>query len=107
MRTVIKILGIYIGLSVFMGLMWVMLSYPDTPSTASEWVWIFVFALPLQLAFEFLGELLWNNKATLFVEQKTATQSFSPIRILYGVFLLLAFTGLLLAASYGWHLFRP
>jgi hypothetical protein len=107
MRTAIKFIGIYIGLSVFMGLMWVMLSYPDTPSTASEWAWILVLALPLQLAFEFLGELLFNNKATRFVEQKTATQSFSLVRILYGVFLLLAFAGLLLAASYGWHVLRP
>jgi hypothetical protein len=107
MRTVIKFIGIYIGLSVFLGLMWVMLSYPDTPSTASEWLWILVLALPLQLAFEFLGELVWNNKATRFVQQRTASQSFSLVRILYGVVLLLVFIGLLLGANYAWQVLRP
>lgn len=91
----------------FLGLTWVMLSYPDTPSTASEWLWILALALPLQLASEFLGELVWNNKATRFVEQKTATQSFSLVRILYGVVLLLVFAGLLLGAGYVWHLLQP
>lgn len=106
MRTV-KFIGAYIGASVFLGLLWAVLSYPDIPSTISEWVWILALALPLQLAGEFLGERFWNNKATRFVEQKTAAQSFSLIRILYGVFLLLLFTGLVLGTAYLWQAFRP
>jgi hypothetical protein len=65
MRTAIKFIGTYIVLSVFLGLMWVVMPYPDIPSRTSEWLWILALALPLQLAFEFLGELLWNNKATV------------------------------------------
>lgn len=106
-RNAIKLIGIYIGLSVFLGLMWVILPYPNTPSTPGGWLWIFVLAVPLQLASEFLGELVWKSKVTRFVEKKTASKSFSVVRILYGVVLLLAFTGLLLAASYGWHVLRP
>lgn len=107
MHTVIRFMAFYIGVSIFLGLMWVMVSYPDIPSTASEWMWIFVLALLLQLAFEFLGELLWNNKASRFVERKTAAQAFSLIRIVYALFLFLMLVGLLLAARFGWDMLRP
>ncbi len=103
MYTAIKLIVTYIGLSVVMGLMWVILSYPDTPSTAAQWLWLFALALPLQLAGEFAGELLLNNKATRLVEQKTATKPFSMLRICYGVLLFLVIAGLLLGAGYGWR----
>lgn len=106
MRTAIKFFGIYIGLSVFLVLMWAIFSYPNIPSSPSAWLWAFLLAIPLQLAFEFLSDVIWNNKATRFVEQKTATQSFSLVRILYGVVLLLVFAGLLIGAGYGWHVLR-
>ena len=107
MRTAIKFIGIYIGLSAFLGLMWAILSYPDPPSTPSEWLWVLVLALPAQLACEFLGELAWNNKVTRFVEQKTAAKSFSLVRVLYGVFLLLVFAGLMLGAGHVWRVLEP
>jgi hypothetical protein len=106
MRTTIKFVGIYIGLSVFLVLMWAIFSYPNAPSTPSGWLWAFLLAIPLQLAFEFLGELVSKNKATRFVEQKTAEQSFSLVRILYGVVLFLVFAGLVIGAGYGWHMLR-
>ena len=107
MRTAIKFTGIYIGLSVFLVLMWVIFSDPNIPSTPDAWLWALLLAIPLQLAFEFLGELVWNNKATRFVDQKTASKSFSLIRIFYGLVLLLAFAGLVIGAGYGWHVLRP
>lgn len=79
---------------------------PQCPSTPSGWLWAFLPAIPLQLAFEFLGELVSKNKATRFVAQKTAEQSFSLVRILYGVVLFLVFAGLVIGAGYGWHMFR-
>ncbi|QNA89980.1 hypothetical protein G4G28_18410 [Massilia sp. Dwa41.01b] len=68
---------------------------------------MFALALPLQLANEFMGELLRNNKATRLVEQGTAAKSFSLLRIAYGVLLFLIVTGLLVGAGYGWRLLRP
>jgi hypothetical protein len=106
MRTTIKFLGMYIGLSVFLVLMWAIFSYPNAPYTPSDWLWAFLLAIPLQLAFEFLSELVTKNKATRFVEQKTAEQSFSLVRILYGVVLFLVFAGLVIGAGYGWHMLR-
>lgn len=97
----------YVGLSVVIGLTWVLFSYPDTPSTALQWLCVFVLALPIQLAGEFVGELFWNSKATRFVEQKTAAKSFSLFRICYGVVLVLLGTGLFLGAGYGWDVLRP
>lgn len=107
MRAAIKFIGIYIGLSLFIGLMWIVSSYPDTPSTAAQWFWIFALALPLQVAFEFVGELLWNNKATRLLEQKTADKSFSLLRIFFGVVLLCAFIGLLIGLTHAWSVLRP
>lgn len=107
MRTIIKLVGIYIGLSVFLVLTWAIFSYPNIPSSPSAWLWAFLLAIPLQLAFEFLGGLVSNNQVTRFVEQKTAEQSFSLIRILYGVVLFLAYAGLVIGAGYGWHMLRP
>lgn len=88
-------------LSASIGLMWDILSYPDIPSTAGQWLWILALALPLQLAREFVGELLWNNKATRVAEQETAAKSFSLLRIFYGVLFLLVFVGLTLGVGYG------
>src|SRR5688572_2351057 len=107
MRSTIKFVGIYVGISVFLVLMQAIVFYPDTPSTPSAWVWAFLLAVPLQLAFEFLGELVSNNKATRFVEEKTATQSFSLLRILYGVVLFSVATGLVIAAGYAWQVLKP
>ena len=106
MRTAIKFVGIYIGLSLVLGLMWVVASYPHIPSTSSEWLWVLVLALPLQLAGEFLGELLRENRVTRFVEQRTAAKSLSVVRIFYLLLLFLLCAGLLLAASYGWSEFQ-
>lgn len=106
MKTFIKYTGIYVGLSVLLGLVWVMLSYPDIPSTPGEWLWILILAIPLQLASEFISERVWNNKATRLVKQKTATRSLSIVRICYGVILLLTLIGFVLGAVYGWHMLR-
>jgi hypothetical protein len=107
MRTIIKSVGIYVGLSVFLVLTWAIFSYPNMPSTLSGWLWAFLLAVPLQFAFEFLGELVTKSKATRFVEQKTAEQSFALVRILYGVVLFLVFAGLVIGVGYGWQVIRP
>ena len=107
MRTAIKIIAIYIGLSLVIGLTWVVFSYPNTPSTAAQWCWVFALSLPIQLACELVGHIFWNNKATRFLEQKTAAKAFSVLRICYGVVLVVVFAGLLLGAGYGWQVLRP
>lgn len=106
MRKILKLIGCYIGLSVFIGLMWVAVSYPVIPSTLDQWLWVFVLALPLQLAGEFVANLLWRNKLTRLVEQKTSATPFSLVRILYGVLFLLLSIGALLGAAQGWHVLR-
>ena len=103
MRSAIRLFLAYVAVSVVLGLVWAVSSYPDLPATAIEWMTIFALALPLQLAMEFVGERLWNNKATRFVEGKTAAQSFSLLRIAYGVLLMLVLIGLLFGAAYAWR----
>jgi len=104
MRNAIRLLLIYLAVSIVLGLMWAVQSYPDLPGGASGWLTIFALALPLQVLLEFVGGRLWNNRATRLVEQTTASRSFSLLRIAYGVLLMLAISGLLVGAAYGWRM---
>lgn len=106
MRNTIKFTATYICLSVVLALAWIVFSYPDIPSTAGQWIWVLILAVPIQLACEFLGGLVWNNRVTHIVEQKTAAKSFSLLRILYGLVVFLASALLLLGAGYTWNSLR-
>ena len=103
MRTALRLVLAYLGIALIPGLMWAIQSYPDLPGTAPEWLTIFALALPAQLLLEFVGERVWNNKATRFVEQTTAASSFSLLRIAYGILLALAVMGLLFGAAQVWR----
>lgn len=104
MRTALKVLAIYVGLSVFLVLLWLGLGAGELPATATQWLWLLVLAVPLQLAGELIGQGLWNNRATRFVEQKTAGKRLSALRMLYAFLMILFFGGAILAASYLWDL---
>ncbi len=104
MRTVLKVLAIYVGLSVFLVLLWLGLGTGHLPATATHWLWLLVLAVPLQLAGELIGEGLRNNRATRFVEHKTAGKRLSVLRMLYAFLMILFFCGAILGARYVWHL---
>jgi len=76
------------------------------PPVDGDLIWVFILALPLQLVGEFLGDVLWKNRVSHFVEQKTAAKSFSVLRILYGFLLVSVTIALLLGAGYGWQALR-
>lgn len=107
MRYAIKLAGIYLVLSAFLGLVWLAFSYPDMPVTIWEWIAIFALAIPLQLASELVGSRLWRNRATEWVEQKTSRQSVSLLRIAYGFLLLLVAFGVFYGASRAWGVLQP
>ncbi len=109
MRTAFKFLLVYLGLSFVVGLVLIGLSYPDVPNSAGQWIMVFLAPIPLYLAFElvggFVGEWLHDNRATRYVERKTAGKSFSWFRILYNLVYFLFLTGLFLGAAYLWRVF--
>jgi hypothetical protein len=100
MRTVLNFIVGYLMLSAAAVLVWLLWSYPNYPKSLPGWLWLFGLALPIQTAFEFIGELLWNNKATRAIELKTANQSFSWIRIGYRLFGSLLIIGGIIGVSY-------
>ncbi|MFC5462086.1 hypothetical protein [Massilia niabensis] len=103
----IRILTVYLGLSILLGLVFVVFSWPDLPSTPAQWMAVFLLALPVQLAGELVGNCLWNNRLARSVDQATAHQSLSLLRIGYGVFAILSCIGLAFTAIYGWRLLQP
>jgi hypothetical protein len=107
MRAILRFLVGYLGLSLFLGLLWLASSFPDLPSSPKQWLWLFLLALPLQLAAELTGQILWNNRVARRVERQTQDKSLSLLRIGYGLACMLSALGVLAAAVYGWHLLRP
>lgn len=104
MRTALKLMTIYLGLSAFLVLLWLGLGAGNLPATTTQWLWLLLLAVPLQLAGELIGQAVWNNRATRFVEHKTAGKRLSVLRILYAFLMIVVICGLILAASYGWNL---
>lgn len=63
--------------------------FPRHPQTFKGWVWLFVLALPITLLGEFLGDRLWKNRLAQTIEQRTANQTLSLLRIAYGLAVML------------------
>ena len=103
---VLKVLAIYVGLSVFLVLLWLGLNAGVLPATATEWLWLLVLAVPLQLAGEFISHSLWSNRITNFVERRTAGKRLSVLRMLYAFLMILFFYGVILGAPHVWDLLK-
>ena len=106
MRTVLKAMAIYVGVSIFLVLLWLVLGAADVPTTATQWLWLLVLAVPLYLVGELLGHGLWHNRAARFVEKKTAGKRLSVLRMLYAFLVLLFVCGVMVGASYFWDLLK-
>jgi len=106
MLAVLKVLGIYVGLSVFLVLLWLGLGAGELPATATQWLWLLLLAVPLHLVGELIGRGLWKNKAARFVEQKTAGKQLSVLRMLYPFLIIVVFSGAIAGASCCWNLLR-
>lgn len=102
MRTAIRLTGTWLGLSILLGSIWLVSAYPEHPSTPGEWACVFLLALPVQLAVEFLAHCLWRNPATRYVEQRTQGRSLSFMRIGFALVLSLGCIALVLALAWGW-----
>ena len=106
MLAALKVLAVYIGLSVFLVVLWLGLGSGELPATATHWFWLLVLAVPLQLVGECIGHSLANNSAARFIEQKTAGKRLSAIRMLYVFLIILFFTGIIAGASSVWNVLK-
>ena len=62
MHKLIRIVGTYLSFSLVIGLFGLAQLYPEIPSTPLQWPALFLFALPVYLAAELIGHLLWKNR---------------------------------------------
>lgn len=99
MRRIVMFFIAYLGFSAVLVALWLFLSYPEHPTSVSGWLLLLVLALPAQIALEFIGEVLWKNKAARFVEDRTASKSFSWIRVAYGLIHIGVILGAVLVVS--------
>ena len=100
MRRMFPFLAIYVALSVIAAIVSLVASFPNYPHSTSAWLWLLLLALPVQCLLEFLGSLIWNNKASRAIEFKTAEKRFSWVRIGYGLLCFSVFFGVLFAVSW-------
>jgi hypothetical protein len=106
MRTALKVLAVYVGLSVFLVVLWLGLGSVELPATVTQWLWLLVLAVPLHLVGELIGHGLWNNRAARFVEQKTQRKRLSLFRMLYAFLIILFFCSAIFGATYVWDLLK-
>lgn len=109
MRIALTVLAAYVGLSVFLVLLWLVLGVlgaVELPDTLTKWLWLLVLAVPVHVAGELIGHVLSNNRAARFVEQKTEGKRLSLLRMLYAFLVILLSCGAILGAAYVWKLLR-
>jgi hypothetical protein len=94
MKSILHFVAAYVVLSVALGLLAVVSSFPLRPSSWVGWAALFALAIPVTLAGGFVGALLHCNRVARAVAQRTEGSRFSWLRLGY---LLLA--GLLIAAA--------
>jgi hypothetical protein len=85
MARLLRIAGIYLGLSVIAALGIVIGVFPKHPTTLNGWLLLLVLALPLTIAGEMLGEAVWRNKLADAVRDNTRGQSLSALRMVYAL----------------------
>ncbi|HET7831538.1 MAG TPA: hypothetical protein VFK88_01095 [Gallionella sp.] len=89
MKRVLKFLGWYIAASFAAALAMLLFAFPDYPRTITGWLVFFLLALPVTLVGEATGNMLWRNRVALAVEEHSAGQSLSWLRIAYGFVVML------------------
>ena len=96
--------AMYLVCSVLLGCIWLVLSYPDRPSSPVGWACLLLLALPVHLVVELIARQCWDNPLTQRVESASRHKPLSLLRIGYGLIMLLLISGLFVAAGYAWML---
>jgi hypothetical protein len=94
MKSIVRFVVAYVLLSVVLGLLALVLSFPARPSSWVGWAVLFALVIPVTLAGQYVGELLHLNRVARAVARRTDGSGFSCLRLGY---LLVA--GLVIAAA--------
>lgn len=100
MKRILIFLAGYIALSALLAIVAVVTSTNSWPRTLSGWLLMLVLIIPVTLAGELVGELLFRNRLSQSVERHTQLSQFSWLRVGYMLLILLLFCAALAALSY-------
>lgn len=89
MNRILRIGTAYVVLSLVLGGLAMLQGFPQRPTTWLGWFALFALALPVTVAGEYVGELLFRNRLSQAVEQRTQQRRFSWLRIAYVLLLFL------------------
>lgn len=97
MKPALRFVAAYVLLSAVLGGLALLQSFPARPTSRVGWLMLFALVVPVAIAAEFVGELIFRNPVSQAVERRTKDKCFSWLRILVGLVLML----LVFAAVFG------
>lgn len=90
MKPALRYVAAYLVLSAVLAGLALIQSFPDRPSSWVGWLLLLALVAPVTIAAEFLGEVIFRNPVSQAVERRTREKSFSWLRILAGLIVMLA-----------------
>lgn len=97
MKPALRFLAAYVLLSALMGGLALLEVSPARPTSWIGWLLLFALIVPVAIAAEFVGELVLGNPITREVERRAKGKSFSWLRVLAALVIMLA----VFAAAFG------
>ena len=97
MKRALRFSAVYVFLSAVLCCLALLQSFPARPTSWGSSLLLFALVVPVTIVGEAMGEILFRNPLTRAVERRTKDKSFSWLRILASLALMLA----LLAAVFG------
>ena len=89
MNRLLRIATAYLVLSLVLGGLALLQGFPQRPNTWLGWGALFALVLPVTVAGEYVCQLLFRNRLSQVVEQRTQQRGFSWLRIAYVLLLFL------------------
>lgn len=89
MKPALRFFAAYVLVSAVLGGLALLQSFPARPTSWVGWLLLFTLVVPVTIAAEFVGELLLRNPFTRAVDRRTKDKSFSWLRVLVGLVIML------------------
>ena len=89
MNRLLRFAAAYVVLSLVLGGLALVQAFPRRPTSWVGGLALFALVVPVTLAGEFVGELLFRNRLSQAVEQRSQQRTFSWLRIGYVLILFL------------------
>lgn len=89
MKPALRFAAAYVVLSAVLGGLALLQSFPARPTSLVGWLLLFALVIPVTVAAEFVGAIVFRNPVSQAVERRTKDKGFSWLRILAGLVVML------------------